>query len=234
MSDAGPAVRKARPDSVQVAPLSRRILTDDVHESLTALVMDHAIPPDTKVSIDDLARKLGVSQTPIREALARLEEAGLVRKEALRGYFTTPLLSREQFDNLFEFRRLLEPWAAAAAADKVTTAGAKLLRAEMKTASTIPRGSDYESYKTFAAHDSRFHALIFDLAGNPVIRTAFDGTRCHLHLFRLYYGTALASPAAKEHRRIVSAITSKDPEGARTAMLAHINASYDRLAGAAT
>ncbi len=235
MSAIDPAVRRGAPDgTLQVGTLARRILTDDVHESLTALIMDHVIPPDTKVSIDELSRKLGVSQTPIREALARLEAAGLVRKEALRGYFTTPLLNREQFDNLFEFRRHLEPWAAETAAGKLTPEGARLLRAEMKTASQIPRGSDYESYKTLAAHDSRFHALIFDLAGNPVMREAFDGTCCHLHLFRLYYGTALASPATKEHRRIVSAITAKDAKGAHDAMLAHVNSSYERLVGAAT
>jgi len=230
----GRAPRSTRPPAPSaLLPLERRNLTDDVHESLTGLIMDHAIPPSTKVSIDELARQLNVSQTPVREALARLEEAGLVRKEPLRGYFTTPLLNRVQFEELYEFRRHLEPWAAGKAAQLRTTSGIHRLDTEMSTAGDLPDGADYESYKILALHDSRFHSLIFELAGNQVMGEAYRRTACHLHLFRLYYGTDLASPAAVEHRAIQRAIAEGDAAAATEAMLEHINASHDRLAGAA-
>ncbi|SEE49415.1 GntR family transcriptional regulator [Jiangella alba] len=212
-----------------VKPAARRTLADDVHEQLTALIMDHAIPPNTKVSIDELARQLEVSPTPVREALARFEEAGLVRKESLRGYFTTPLLNRKQVDELFEFRRHLEPWAAARAAELVDDEGAGRLLAELHTVHSVPPGTDYESYKALTAHDTRFHELIFSLADNQVMLAAFQRTNCHLHLFRLFYGTALASPAVSEHSRVADAISAGDPDRARGAMAAHIDLSYNRL-----
>ncbi|MCW2796860.1 GntR family transcriptional regulator [Nocardioides sp.] len=216
-----------------VSALSRRSLTDDVHESMTALIMDHAIPPHTRINIDQLARQLNVSPTPVREALARLEEASLVRKEPLRGYFTTPLLTRSEFEDLYEFRRLLEPWAAARAAATADEAGRSRLREELRTGADLPGGSDYESYKTLTAHDQRFHSMVLEQAGNQVMQNAFARTHCHLHLFRLFYGRAFASPAIDEHRGVAEAIAAQDPERASAAMLAHIEASYERLKDAA-
>src|SRR5689334_22138989 len=100
----------------------RQALADDMYEAIKALVMDHVIAPGARVNIDWLARELGVSQTPIREALARLESDGLVTKAPLRGYSATALLTRAEVDELFQFRLLIEPWAAARAAELATRA----------------------------------------------------------------------------------------------------------------
>ena len=81
----------AGPDIGQVERLpQRQALADDVYEAINALLMDSIIAPDARITIDTLARQLGVSPTPVREALARLESDGLVVKQGLRGYFATP------------------------------------------------------------------------------------------------------------------------------------------------
>src|SRR5690606_38313866 len=67
---------------------------DEVFEVIRSDIMALRIPPDTGISIDELARKLGVSQTPIREALSRLEATGLVTKRHLFGYCCAPQLNR--------------------------------------------------------------------------------------------------------------------------------------------
>ena len=174
---------------VDAAPTQhgRTILTDGTYETVKALVMDHLVPPDTRVNIYKLARDLHVSQTPVREALARLESDGLVLKEPLRGYRTTRLLTTREFDELFEMRRLIEPWAAEVATRNVTAKGRKNLRAEMSRSGDAPATNDYQAYKSLAEHDARFHGLIFELAGNAAIREMWTRTHCHLHLFRLYY-----------------------------------------------
>lgn len=207
----------------------RSTLTTETYEIVKRLVMDHVIKPDAKVNIDALARDLGVSQTPIREALAALESEGLVTKQPLRGYRVTPLLTGPQMRDLFEMRFLVERWSAEHAALAVDEGGRQALRAELATCVQAPADSGYQAYRDLAQHDVRFHTLILDLAGNAVIRELWARAHCHLHLFRLHYAGSLGSRALEEHRDITEAICSGDGTAAADAMTRHIQASYERL-----
>lgn len=205
--------------------LSRRqMLADDVYEAIKAMLMDHAIQPGARISIDGLARDFQVSSTPVREALARLESEGLADKEPLKGYRATPLLTLEEFDDLYVFRRLIEPWAARRAAELIDASGAAQLRAELATA-VEPTSVDYAGYKLLTAHDSRFHSLVAGLSGSDQVRLAFQRTHCHLHIFRLHYDRATGPEVLVEHRQIVEAITSGDPDAAEQAMQRHLDTS---------
>lgn len=208
---------------IEVLP-RRQALADEVYEAVKAWLMDHRIAPGDRVSIDGLARELGVSPTPVREALARLESAELVVKEPLRGYRATPLLTQDQLDDLYRFRLLIEPWAAARAAEGLTEAGRLRLRAEMDSCDT-PVESDYHSYRELAAHDTRFHLLVAELAGSQQVRSAFERTHCHLHIFRLHFDRKIGSKTLEEHRAITEAIASADANGAQQAMRAHLEAA---------
>jgi DNA-binding GntR family transcriptional regulator len=205
------------------------MLADDVHEAIKALIMDHAIEPGARVSIDGLARQLGVSPTPVREALARLESAELVVKEPLRGYRTTPLLDREQLADLYQFRLLIEPWAAARAAERMDAGARERLRAEMASCDA-PRDDTYDAYKALTAHDTRFHVLVAELAGSAQVRLAFERTHCHLHIFRLYYDRGIGQRTLEEHRAITDAVIAGDSGAAEAAMRRHLEtAFYERL-----
>jgi DNA-binding GntR family transcriptional regulator len=87
---------------------TRASLADAVHESLLTWLMDGHAAPGSALSIDGLARDLGVSPTPIREALARIESTGLVHRAALRGYRVTEMLSATEVNHLMDARLLLE------------------------------------------------------------------------------------------------------------------------------
>jgi DNA-binding GntR family transcriptional regulator len=214
-----------------VGPLpTRQSLTDDVYEAIKALIMDHVIAPRARLSIDQLARDLRVSSTPIREALVRLESEGLARKEALRGYTTTPLLTPEQLTELFEFRSVIEPWAAARAAQRHDEAGIARLQAEVSTVGALPPGETYDAYRELAGHDERFHRQIAELAGNGQLLQAFERTHCHLHLFRRRYSTGLGTATISEHRDIAAAIAAGDAALAEAAMLTHLRQARQRLA----
>src|SRR5690606_2155669 len=211
-------------------PLPRRqMLADDVHDANKAVIMDDSIAPGERVSIDGLARQLGVSPTPVREALARLESAELVVKEPLRGYRTTPLLNREQLADLYRFRLLIEPWAAARAAEKADEAGRARLSAEMASCDA-PHEATYDAYKALTAHDTRFHVLVAELAGSEQVRRAFERTHCHLHIFRLYYDSGIGRRTLEEHRAITDAVLAGEAERAEAAMRTHLEtAYYERL-----
>ena len=207
----------------------RQVLANDVYEAVKALVMDHVIAPGARVSIDGLARQLGVSQTPIREALARLESDGLVTKEPLRGYSATPLLTRSEVDDLFQFRLLVEPWAAARAAESATREDHVRIAAEIASCPEAPPSDAYEAYKALAAHDSRFHMLLTDLAGNRQLRVALERTHCHLHIFRLYSAGGGGMQTLAEHQQIAAAVTRGSALAAEQAMREHLERARDRL-----
>ena len=95
---------------------------EEVFQIIRGDIMSLRIPPDTRISIDQLVRELGVSQTPIREALSMLEATGLVTKQRFVGYCSAPQLNRKQLDELYEVRLLVEPYAARCAAERMPAA----------------------------------------------------------------------------------------------------------------
>ncbi len=207
----------------------RNGLADDVYDALTALIMDHAIAPGARLGIDGLARRLGVSQTPIREALARLESDGLVTKEPLRGYSATALLTRPEVDDLFQFRLLVEPWAAALAAQRADRADHARVAAEMASCPRASPTHNSQAYHALGQHDRRFHRLLAELAGNKQLLSALDRTHCHLHIFRLYSVGGGGSQTRAEHAAIADAVVRGGATGARAAMVEHLELARDRL-----
>src|ERR1700712_3662242 len=91
-------------------------LVEDVYEAIFAQLMALKIAPGSRITVDSLVKEFNVSQTPIREALGRLEGEGLVLKTHLVGYRAAPQITRRRFDELYELRFLLEPHSAARAA----------------------------------------------------------------------------------------------------------------------
>lgn len=202
-----------------------------VYAALRMPVVDGEIPPGTRVNIDAVARKLGVSQTPVREALQRLEGDGLLVYTPGRGYRTTPMLDRDGLRSLFEFRLLIEPWAArSAATDRLANPAAALGHelAEFETVAT----KEGDVRQDMLVHDTRFHDLILAAAGNEVVRQAYAQTHCHLHVFRLYQVDANGAITIEEHRTIWAAIRACDPDEAERAIRKHIKNSYARSARA--
>jgi len=167
----------------------RLVLADGTYDAIKAMILDHEISPGEHVGIDELSRDLAVSQTPVREALARLEADGLVTKIPLRGYEATDLLSVQQFDELFQFRALIEPWAASEASRRGTRRDIEALETELERAEHIELSGSSSTYPEFVEHDTRLHALVAHASGNTFVEEAFIRTHCHMHLFRVYKAT---------------------------------------------
>jgi DNA-binding GntR family transcriptional regulator len=208
---------------------SRQVLTDGVYEQIRALIMNHGMEPGARANIEELARELDVSGTPVREALARLESEGLVSRLPLRGYRVTELLTRKEVEDVYGLRLLLEPPSAAAAARAMTPAFAAELRAELATCPSAPAGSTYDGYKALTAHDARLHELILHIAGNEAVEQAFSRTHCHLHFFRLSYNRPFGEQTIVEHRGIVAALAEGNPSKAHDAMTHHLTTARDRI-----
>lgn len=210
-----------------------RTRTADVvyHELLSRLVTGD-IAPDQRISVDGMSRELGVSQTPVREALALLEAKRLVTRVHLAGFRAAPLLTETEFEKLFEARLLIEPHLAELAATRHTdeqsiamTQAAERMRQQAEKIELL-------SYGEFADEDAWLHDLIADAAENPLLREALAGLHAHVHLFRLHYDTAVSEDAIGEHDDILLAIGERRPTAAASAMRAHLRASRARLLAA--
>ena len=224
-------------EKVLPLPPSRQTLTDSVYEAVKELVMDQHIEAGARVNIDLVARQLNVSPTPVREALARLEMDGLVVKEPLRGYSVTPMLDAKTFNDLYDVRRLLEPFAARCAAehrdDKVLRTLDKELDEMRRLVGTSAgsAGGTYHDYRAFASQDARFHEAIAGTSGNSLLSDTLRRLRSHLRLYRLYhlyYTVAIGTATVTEHENILAAVRAGNADRAEAAMLDHINQSMER------
>lgn len=213
---------------------ARRALADDVYDAVLGLLMDQVIEPGSRASIDGIARQLGVSPTPVREALARLESEGLVVKKALKGYTAAPLLDSEGLRELFEMRRLLEPYAASHAAGEIDAATLdqleQLCEDMHRSGEASQTGDDrFKDYKDFANQDAEFHRLIAVHSGNGLLADAIVRLRPHMHQYRIYFKHGVVDETSGEHEAVLEALRAGDAARAEKAMLDHITKSYKRI-----
>jgi DNA-binding GntR family transcriptional regulator len=225
-AEAGPVTKVDQPgDAVR-----RQVLSDGVYEKLRAQLVEHIIEPGARMNIEALSRKYQVSQTPVREALARLESDGLVVKRALVGYSATPPLDRAGFDNLFEMRLLLEPAAAASAARKATPEELAIIAGIFETMSTADPGSDYALYQEFSTQDANFHKTIAAASHNDLLADAIERLQIHQRFYKLYYyAHGVTEATLAEHQEILRALQEHEPDAAMRAMTDHIEQSRSRL-----
>lgn len=207
-------------------------LGEEVYNAIYAQLISNKIPPGSRITVDNLVRELGVSQTPIREALSRLEAQGLVIKTHLIGYSAAPQMNRTQLDQLYELRLLLEPFVAGQAALRVTgdiIAELENLTDQMQGNSS---GDSSRAYGRFALLDATFHDLIAAASGNDLIHDMLERQHTHVHLFHLFYHDRVTVEAIDEHGRILEALRNRDEGAAETAMREHVDHSRRRFRAA--
>ncbi|WP_433832943.1 GntR family transcriptional regulator [Actinoplanes sp. CA-015351] len=207
--------------------VKRSTLSEDVYETLRSAVLEHSLAPGDRLNIDGLARELEVSPTPVREALARLESEGLVRKRALAGYTVSPLLTREEFADLFDMRLLLECAAARRAAAHATEAQRSSLVAQAG-GTVLDNGDEKAWHAAFTAQDAQLHRLVVQSSGSPLLLEAFTRLHAHLHLHRRYFPYSHTAVTHQEHRDLAEAIANRDAERAEATMRQHLRQARDR------
>jgi DNA-binding GntR family transcriptional regulator len=209
-------------------------LAGGVYDAIFGQLMSLRIAPGSRITVDSLVKELNVSQTPIREALGRLEGEGLVTRTHLIGYRAAPQITRSQFDDLYELRLLLEPEAAASAAQRIDDDDFAHLRQLADVMAADDDGDAQVRYSNFARKDADFHDRILAIAGNALIRETLRLQHTHFHIFRLMFHWRVTAEALDEHGAIMDALGRREPAAARVAMRQHIKSSQARLLPAFT
>jgi DNA-binding GntR family transcriptional regulator len=204
-------------------------LAGSVYEAIFAQLMSLKIAPGARITVDNLVRELNVSQTPIREALGRLEGEGLVIKTHLIGFSAAPQITRRRFDELYQLRLLLEPDSAARAAIAMDDDKLSALREAAGVMGRREGGDERLRYSTFARQDAMFHDKILEIAGNELIRETLNHQHTHFHIFRLMFHSRVTEEALDEHEALLAALEGGDSSAAERAMRIHLEHSRDRL-----
>jgi GntR family transcriptional regulator, rspAB operon transcriptional repressor len=216
---------KTQPVPVFSGRHDRRKVTDWVYEELKSAIVDLRLAPGDPLREATLAEQLGVSKTPIREALTRLEQEGLVETTSFKGAMVTGY-SRQDLIEIYELRELLENAAARAAAESMSDADRDRLRRICRESRKLKKGHDAAG---LAALISEFDDVLFDEVGNSRIRALIENLRAHLtrigQLTAEIPGRIEAS--VDEHERILEAIAARDPELAERQMSRHIRSVRD-------
>ncbi|WP_017626140.1 GntR family transcriptional regulator [Nocardiopsis chromatogenes] len=174
------------------------------------------------VSEGDIAAGVGVSRTPVREALLRLQAEGLVRLYPKRGALVVPV-SQDEIDDVVETRRLVEGHTAeraAAAPAEVRGPLAERL-AELLAAMRSELEGDR---RAFVGADRRFHREIVAASGNAILAGLYDSLRDR-QLRMMEEGTRTVERmrrSVEEHQAILEAVRSGDPAAAREAVSVHL------------
>ncbi|MFJ8044157.1 GntR family transcriptional regulator [Kitasatospora sp. NPDC096147] len=207
------------PSSGRATP-PQSVLAAYVYGTLRADLLDGRIAPGERLNLDALARRLHVSNTPVRQALAALTAEGLTDRLPNRGYRASPLLDARSIEELYEYRLLVEPPTAAAAA----------LRPGPHRSTELPALADPAAKAGDPARrDVAFHLALARGAGNRVTASALAQVLGRACDYQLYTDPAALARTAEEHRLIAVAVITGEPDAARAAMRAHLSSALARL-----
>ena len=203
-----------------------RTLSDRVFEIVREQIVTGRLADNAPIRQDALAAELGISKIPLREALARLEQDGLIVSHANRGYFVQPL-SPQQMDEIFELRLAIEPAAAAHAA---LTAG------EIERAAVIEAFERLDSaagvnLAQVAVRNREYHVALAHSADRPLTTQLVE----RLSIMAERYVVAHLEPAGREtrahqeHRELLDAFLARDGAGLKALLEHHIRSTLDDL-----
>ncbi|MDJ0348854.1 GntR family transcriptional regulator [Cryobacterium sp. PH29-G1] len=203
-------------------PLDSRALslTERTINALREAIRNGSLTPGALYSVYQIAEDLGVSRSPVREALLRLAETGIVRFERNKG-FRVVVPGPSALAEMIAVRIALEVPAARHAANAAKAGDDHGLLAECKAMQAAATAQDVLLFMT---HDQRLHGIILELAGNSYVQRIIENLRDASRLVgpSTIKGTRTLSEVFEEHLPIVNAIIAGDGPGAARAMHEHL------------
>jgi len=204
---------------------------DAAYDAIRTGIRMGRIPPGTRLHEADLADQLGISTTPVREALGRLVADGLATSSGRTGVYVTRL-SHEEIADLYEAREILEPPLARLAAERATESDIAALQQSLRQFEAALGADDVDSLMEL---DSQFHEMLASIAGNRSLAEARERLDNYIAIARvasvLRAHRRTSSLALKEHTQICGAVAAHDGRKAERRMAEHIRRRRDGLIG---
>jgi len=222
--------QKRRPDSPArnaPGPRAARLTDAAIIDRIMRAIVEHRLPPGTKLGEDRLGEAFGVSRTRVRQVLTRLAADKVVTQIANRGAFVAqPSVAEARA--VFDARRVIEAELVARAASACTEADARRLEKHLARERAAARADDV---RRMIQLSGEFHRLIADIAGNAVLAETLRELVARSSLILALYGSPRARDCANaDHRALLAAIRRRDARAAASLMrehLGHLEAAFE-------
>jgi DNA-binding GntR family transcriptional regulator len=215
------------------APARRRVvnlgaehenLDQKAYQILKAMIMDRQLLPGEKIPQEKLAEDLGISRTPLVNALKFLEKEKLVQSIPRRGFFMR-MFTKKELISIFELREVLEGLAARKAAQKITDNQIVQLGKFFKQ---FAGDTDIDDIRAYAREDRRFHNFLLDIGAKEFLKSILETYNIISYSYQVVSTEGLVRhprETLREHRAMIEAIAGRDAEAAENLMRRHFQRS---------
>jgi DNA-binding GntR family transcriptional regulator len=203
--------------------LERSTTPEGVYRVLRAAILDGTVPPGGQLRERDIATDLGISRSPLREALTRLEEEGLIVRIPFRGAFVVEV-SAQDVAEIASIRLLVEPYAGELALEALRGPQRPTLT---RTTEDLRRATECNDIPASIDAHLQFHRLFYDLSGHSVLRGLWNGweTKLRLYLSVDHRSYSDLHDIADEHERLAAVALEGDTEVFRRELANHFRAA---------
>jgi DNA-binding GntR family transcriptional regulator len=205
-------------------------LVDGAYAALKNAIRDNVFPPGHRATEADVARQLGMSRTPVHEAIIRLQAEGLVQVLSRRGILICSI-SADDINEIYEVLIAVEGMAAALLAKLPETARINAVKVLDEETSNMEKSLKQGNLLDWATADERFHTLLTELCGNQRLARISATVRDQSNRARLYTLHLRQTPtdSAAEHHRITNAILKGETDKAENFARGHRLKARDSL-----
>ena len=195
-------------------------LRDIVFETLRKAILDGDLKPGERVMEVQLAEELGVSRTPVREAIRKLELEGLLVMVPRKGAYVADISIKDVL-SVLEIRASLEGLGASLAAERITEEEVERLKVSAKEFEAMHEANDRDG---MVEKDTEFHSILLSASRNNKLLEIVEGLSDYVQRFRVIYFTEYSDSKniMEEHRKILEAIDERDIDKANKAAQDHI------------
>ncbi len=204
--------------------LIRSGLTDQIYKILEERIINLELKPGEKIDVASLAEEFGISETPIRDALKKLSENGLVKAKSRRGYYAVKL-SEKDIVEIYELRKLLETYALESFIKNVDSL--ELQKLKKMWEKVRKKNKKDLKFSEFYPTDREFHLKIVKKCNNRRLKGIFSQiynlVKICQHMYTNFEG------ALDEHIKIVEAIEKRNLNEAKKLLAQHIDRAKERV-----
>lgn len=204
-----------------------RTYRSDVYQGLRQSILDGSLPAGAALVERRISDEMGVSRAPVREALRKLEEDGLVVTIPYKGSYVTRV-TPEAMDEILSLRSVLEVYAVERALPRLKADGLRRLQSVVEQMEDAGERDDPERLDDL---HSRFHRMLYERAGNALLLQFWGSMEAQLRLYARIHQRMYESlrEYASAHRELVEALAGGEPDTVRQRVLSHLGHKTELL-----